>query len=459
MRIPTVALSLGLSLGLSLALAGCGIVYNSPTVSQGSGGDSNKVRVIEMRADTVMVANRTPYEPRELPAIFSQTAGVGSGLRTAGADLPDQVFDQNARMPLEVRVPPAANPGPYTIGVGDVVVLATPKTGSTVEQLSGLLAAQNARQGYTVQDDGSIAIPNVGRVRLGGLTLEEAEAALFQSLVQNQIDPTFSIEIAEFNSKKVYIGGAVGSSRVVPITLTPLYLDEALNQAGGVQALANAYASVRIYRQGTLYQIPLNNLYSDESLQRIQLIDGDSIFVDTAYNLELAQSYFQEQIARANFRQSARGAALSQLSTEIGIRRAALGEARSNFESQVQQDAVTRDYVYLAGEVKSQTRYTLPYGRQATLADALFSNGGIPSNTANAKQIYVLRGSDDPREFGSVTAWNLNIANAGNLLLATRFELRPNDVVFIAEQPVTRWNRVINQITPTIINQAAAAAN
>ena len=73
-------------------------------------------------------------------------------------------------------------------------------------------------------------------------------------------------------------------------------------------------------------------------------------------------------------------------------------------------------------------------------------------------QIYVLRASDDPREFGAVTAWNLDASNATNFTLAARFELRPNDVVFVAEQPVTRWSRVIRQITPSLITTSVAAA-
>ena len=68
----------------------------------------------------------------------------------------------------------------------------------------------------------------------------------------------------------------------------------------------------------------------------------------------------------------------------------------------------------------------------------------------------MLRGSPDPREFGALTAWQLDGRNAANFLLATRFQLRPNDVIFVAEQPVTKWNRVITQITPSLINTAAA---
>ena len=110
-----------------------------------------------------------------------------------------------------------------------------------------------------------------------------------------------------------------------------------------------------------------------------------------------------------------------------------------------------RDYVYLTGEIRKQSRYALPLDNVAHLADALYDEGGgLTTTVADVRQIYVLRGSSDPREFGAVTAYQLNGANAANLILATKFELRPNDVIFIAEQPVTRWNRVIAQILPSL---------
>ncbi|AWI86785.1 sugar transporter (plasmid) [Alloyangia pacifica] len=409
--------------------------------------------------ETVLAANRSGYSPKQLPAVFFANAGGGSTQRGAGA-VPDPVVDYQPRPDmLETRVPPAVPEAPYTIGVGDVLLLATPQTGSTVEQLTGLLAASNSRQGYTVQDDGAIAIPNVGRVQVAGTTLEEAENRLFQRLVENQIDPTFSLEVAEFNSKKVSIGGAVAQPAVAPITLTPLYLDEALAAAGGITAEDLDYASVRIYRDGTIYQIPLRELYSSSRLSRVQLTDGDAVFVDTEYTLDRAQAYFEERIRLAEFRQDARIAALNELNAEVNIRRGALAEERENYMTRLELDSVDRDYVYLTGEVNKQARYPLPFGRTATLADALYSNDGVPTRTGNVAEIYVLRGSPDPREFGALTAWHLDGRNAANFLLATRFELRPNDVVFVAEQPVTRWSRVVTQITPSLITSTAAQLN
>ncbi|WGW04490.1 polysaccharide biosynthesis/export family protein [Tropicibacter oceani] len=443
--------------GAVVFLGGCEIGYNSPKVNPLRDGDT-KVRVVRMTPETVLAANRSSYRPKTLPSVFFQTSGYGSGVRGAGVT-PSPVVDQTRKpVAMETRLPPDIQPRPYRIGVGDVLLLATPSGGTTIEQLSGLLAASNSRQGYTVQDDGAIAIPNVGRVQVAGNTLDEAEAELFQRLVENQINPEFSLEVAEFNARRVSIGGAVAKPTVAPISLTPLYLDEALAAAGGIQAQDQDYASVRIYREGTLYQIPLTELYSSRGLSKILLVDGDSVFVDTEYELDRAQAYFEEQIRLAEFKQRARINALDELQTEVNIRRGNLSEARENYLTRLELDSVERDYVYLAGEVAKQARYPLPFGKNASLADALYSNAGIPTETGNVREIYVLRGSPDPREFGAVTAWQLDARDATNFMLATRFELRPNDVVFVAEQPVTRWGRVIRQITPSLITTAATAA-
>lgn len=443
---------------LLIGLTACGTIYRSSDVVAGA-SDSSNVRVLPVTAETILQANQSSYTPKTLPAVFSMTAGTGGGLRSAG-NLPEP--PAKPELPpssLALRLPPPADPGPYTIGIGDVVLLSTPSAGSTVAELSGLLAAQNSRQGYTVQDDGTINIPNVGRIRIAGQTIDEAETDLFKTLVENQIDPTFSLEIAEFNSRRVSIGGAVGSPAVVPVALTPLYLDEALAAAGGIQVEDLDYASVRLYREGTMYQIPLNELLAQSDLRRTRLVEGDSIFVDTEYELSRAESYFEQQIRISEARLTSRRIALDQLSSEVALRRGQLNEARANYASQIELGREDRDYVYLTGEVDRQSRYPLPYGRRAKLADALYDGaGGIAPKTGDISQVYVLRASADPREFGAVTAWHLNLRNAANIALMTKFELRPDDVLFVAEQPVTKWGRTISQITPSLITASVAAA-
>lgn len=437
-------------------LTGCGAVYVSSDVSGFGGADG--VRVVELSPAVVSHANRASYEPAALPAAFSRIAGGGTGPRGGAARLPDPVFGAQARPgALELRVPPQVNPGPYRIGTGDVLLLATPRGQSTVEELAGLVAAQNQRQGYTVQDDGDIAIPDVGRISVGDMTLAEAEDAIFERLIAARIDPSFSLEVSEFNSQRISVGGAVRNPGVVPVGITPVYLDEVLATAGGLASTADDFAVIRIYRDGTLYQIPTSDLYSNQGLQRTRLVDGDSLFIDTAYDFEQAQAYFEEVIARAQYTQANRANAIAELQTEVSIRRGALEESRQNFRDRIEFGAEGGNFVYMAGEVTQPGRFELPFEARAVLADALFDAGGWNASTGNPAQIYLMRAEESSSYASSVTAYRLDGRNAANLVLATQMELRPGDVVFVAEQPVTRWNRVIDQITPTIFNAASAA--
>ncbi|MFD0909908.1 hypothetical protein ACFQ1P_09095 [Ruegeria arenilitoris] len=38
-------------------------------------------------------------------------------------------------------------------------------------------------------------------------------------------------------------------------------------------------------------------------------------------------------------------------------------------------------------------------------------------------------------------------------------ELRPNDIVFIREQPITTWGRALDQFLPSRVNAGLDAAN
>lgn len=268
-----------------------------------------------------------------------------------------------------------------------------------------------------------------------------------------------SLEISEFNSQRVSIGGSVSNPTVVPVTLVPLYLDEALARAGGIAVSDIDFASVRIYREGDLYQIPLAQLYANTQLTRTRLQDGDVLFVDSEFELDRAQQYFEQQLTIANVRQTSRQAALQELQIEINLRRSDLQEARQNFQTRIELGADRRDYVYLAGEVGNQSRFALPYERRAVLSDALFENGGISSLTGDVSQVYVLRGSTHPREFGAVTAWQLDFRNAANFVLASQLELRPDDTIFVAQQPVTRWDRALSQIIPQIVSIGSQVTN
>ena len=61
----------------------------------------------------------------------------------------------------------------------------------------------------------------------------------------------------------------------------------------------------------------------------------------------------------------------------------------------------------------------------------------------DVSQIYVLRGPTKDEEFRGITAWHLDTINAIDLVYAADFQLRSKDIIFVAEQPVTRWDRAM----------------
>lgn len=441
-----------------LALGACGVTYTSPKVK--ANDENTPVKVVPLSLESVATANQSAYTPRSLPSEFYAGAGGGGGGYVGlGAIPPAPYVPEERRERLVLNVPPSVPESPYRIGVGDVVLIATVGRGSTVEQLSGLLAAQNSRQGYIVRDDGSITIPNIGSVALAGRNLQEAEDAIFQVLVSNQVDPSFSLEIAEFNSQKVVIGGAVKSDVVLPITHVRLTLGQAIAASGGLAVTDEEFASIRIYRDGSLYQIPMQTFLSRPELQNLRLVNGDAVYIDTTYDLDRALRFYEQQIDIVALRSGARSAALQALQAEIGIKRAALEEQRANFLSRNELDAEARDYVYLAGEVQAQSRFTMPYGRQTSLADVLYGQGGFDTTTGNPAQIYVIRAYSGWEDAAPITAYHLNAKNIANLVLATRMEMRPNDIVFIEEQPITKWNRSLKQLFPNLASTALAATS
>jgi len=453
---------------LVAAVSSCGVVYTSPTVSDGTFFETDyDVEVIDLTLETARAANIDPYIPQRLPIAYDPKA-VADEIR-ALPPLPNlPPFPEPTVLPSErpetipERFPPLGSAKTYRIGVNDTLLLSVNTAGTSLEDLPGLISAQSKRQGYVVQDDGSIAVPDVGRIRVSGLTLEEAEAEIFQALVTAGIDPSFSLEVADFGSKSVSVSGEVGRTGLIPLRLNPLYLHEAIELSGGVVSPDPSVSVIRLQRGAESYQITLDTYRSDPRARQIILQDDDSIFVTSEYRLDLATTRYGQEL-------QLRDQELSKFDFELRKQelatnredsaRTRLSQERGLFQERLALGAVERDFVFLAGEIGTG-RVPLPFERTASLADILLGNARINIVTTDYGAIYVLRGARDPELTGKLTAYQLNAENVVNLATATEFEMRRNDIIFVAEQPITRWNRAIAQfVIPSIFFQAASVAN
>lgn len=100
--------------------------------------------------------------------------------------------------------------------------------------------------------------------------------------------------------------------------------------------------------------------------------------------------------------------------------------------------------IYVLGEA-NKIGFLPITDQRLTLADALSLSGWMNPDTADTKFIYVIRGTyTEPQIF-----W-LDAKTADKLLLAEHFSMQPQDILYVSTAPATRWNRVLNQLLPTI---------
>lgn len=100
--------------------------------------------------------------------------------------------------------------------------------------------------------------------------------------------------------------------------------------------------------------------------------------------------------------------------------------------------------IYVFGEVVRQG--FIPLNDQPlTITDALTMSGSFDSNSADPGHIYVIRGN-----LSHPYIYWLNARQPDGLLLAEHFNLQPGDILYVSSAIAAQWNRIINQLLPSI---------
>lgn len=293
----------------------------------------------------------------------------------------------------------AYHPQDYRIGPSDVLYI-------TVWDHPELTTPSGSQQqidanGRLVRPDGTLFYPYIGTVQVAGRTIEEVRSEIAGRLSQYVESPQVDLSIMRFASQKVVLTGAFEKAGPQSITTTPISLMEAIGNAG-VNVETADLAGMTLKRDGRIY--PLNlDVHSDREseLYNVYLKGGDQIHLP--YN--------------------------------------------------------DRRKVYLMGEVTAPKAITYKT-KQLNLADALGSVGGLNQTTANGKAVYVIRGVEDlEREPAKV--FQLDAQSPTAFILAQRFNLEPQDVVYVGPAGITRWNRFISQLVPSagILGTGASIKN
>lgn len=244
--------------------------------------------------------------------------------------------------------------------------------------------------GRSVKPDGKLFYPYIGDVEAAGKTAEELRTEITKKLAKYIESPQVDVGVLRYYSQRVLLSGAFENNNPIPITSTPMSLTEALGL--GKADIEHADLSrVSLKRNGKNYEINFYELTRlPSSINSIYLKDGDSIHLP--YN--------------------------------------------------------DQNKVFVMGEVVKPQALPMK-SASITLTDAIGTAGGIHQLSSKGQDVYVIRGVND-LSTEKAQIYRLDAKSPSAFILANNFNLQAQDVVFVGASGVTRWNRVISQIMPTI---------
>jgi protein involved in polysaccharide export with SLBB domain len=236
---------------------------------------------------------------------------------------------------------------------------------------------------------GNILIPDLGSFRAKNRSLSEVQKDISIALVEKGLIPNFQIEVSGFKSKRFFLISKGDGGKVVPLQNATLDLKEAIlsNMSRvGVPSANGNLSTVELIRGGVSYRMTLADVLTGRG-KNVKIQGGDHIEI--------------------------------------------------------------KDFEYKTGKVFALSglggAQVVPIdpSKRETLADILFTQNGALSNiNARRSEVYLLRGLNPS------IAYHLDTQNVSRILVASNTELRPNDIVFVAERPIISFARTLGEITP-----------
>jgi polysaccharide biosynthesis/export protein len=261
--------------------------------------------------------------------------------------------------------------------------------GALQQPYTQALPGQADPYGQTVSPNGTIFFPFIGRVKVAGKTTGEIRDEMAAALSPYIKNPQLDVRVLAYRSQKIAMTGELKVPGPLAVSDVPLTLVDAITRSGGTTPEADLQR-VRLTRNGKLYVLDANGILDrGEIRQNVMLQAGDIVNIPDRYDSR----------------------------------------------------------IFVMGEVKTPMPVNMVRGR-ASIADALTQAGGVLDTDANVRQIYVVRGARaNP---GSPDIYRLDMSQPDSLLLATQFQLNPQDVVYVGTAGAVQFNRLINQVLPTL---------
>ncbi len=138
---------------------------------------------------------------------------------------------------------------------------------------------------YKVNADGEIVMPLIGAVRIGGLTVSDAQSRIKELYEKDYlVNANITIFVAEYAPRRVYvIGQVLRPGEVLFPVEQELTLSRAIANAGGPSRIAKTSA-INVKRKladGTIrvFEVDLDAILNDKTATDFPLRDNDTIEV------------------------------------------------------------------------------------------------------------------------------------------------------------------------------------
>ncbi|MBB5515331.1 polysaccharide export outer membrane protein [Rubricella aquisinus] len=353
----------GLLIGLCLVVAGCTLPRSGPTISEITAPNpdgSPAVDIIEID-DRVALVSRID-EPLVLSPQFTSAT----------------IENIELIRPLDV----------LTITIWE----------NTDTGLFGGLVGPTVLAEKRVDLSGHVFIPQVGRLQVAGLTIEQLRQRLTARLAEMTPEPQVEVSLVLADNNTVKVFGENGAIGEFPIEARTRTLSGLLANAAG-SGIETEVAQVTIRRGGQVGRVWMEDVYRDPRAD-IALKGGDIILVERDDR---------------SFR--------------------ALGALGGN------------------GEIDFP-------GRDISLMTALASLGGLNSATADPTGVFVLR-IEGPNILNQIhpekpvttpqrVAYVMDLTKPAAFFTASNFYVRDDDIVYVTEAPYVQWLKIIGSIAPPI---------
>ncbi len=276
---------------------------------------------------------------------------------------------------------------------------------------------------HVIGNDGRFYFPYAGNIQASGQTVEGVRKELERKLQSFIAKPQVSVRVAGFRSQKTYISGAVQNLNTLAISDIPLTVRDAISKSGGV--IPRKYTGQASLKRGNqTISIDLNRMLKfNDNRQNFILKNGDRLHIVEIDEWAEWQTKLNQDIEKEK----------------------SLARLKKDLERELKSEQAK---VFIMGEVSKPgtVKYQIEDGM--TLAEAINDAGSLKEDTVNPKGVFVVR--KESANDTMPTVYQLPIVSVHSMLLAEQFNIRPRDIVYVTAMPSIRWNRVLNQILPSL---------